>query len=252
MSEHRRSKRATPFTALVTMARTGALVGAIIAAGALADPAQAATVTIADGSLAGSVNAQNAEGVFTSLTSDFNIANGPLTFSGTLDPTSAGNGDYNFGMTVGTVYFLIHPGFGGGAFRYDPFDVNNGNRVSPFALTPNQSIGYTPDASATDFEIVLTDAGSGNFNVSVDITQGANASSISDFLLAASLFGTGGDVSSFGVMHNGIPVSGSSNGRGPLAYANVTAMTAVPLPATLPLFVFALAGFGYVARRRSA
>ena len=225
------------------------LGGAVLATAMLcvvtAKPVEAASATIADGTLANSANAQNAVGIFSALPAAFDIANGPLTFSGTLDVSNAGAGDYNIGLIIGTVYFLVHPGFGGGAFRYDTFNVNN-NLVSPFSLTSNINIGYTLDASPIDYSIVLTDAGSGNFGVSVDITQGASTSTITDFLLAATLFGTGGSVDSFGVMHNG-----TSPGRGPMDYSNVQATTAaVPLPASLAFLLLGL-GATFVAGRES-
>lgn len=223
------------------------LIASALCVVSLNTSAQAGTATLADGTLAASGNAQFGVGTFASLPSEFNIANGPLVFSGTLDPATAGTGDYNIGLTVGSVYFLIHPGFAGGAHRYDSFDVSN-DLNSPNSNTGNLNIGFTPDASATDFLITLTDAGSGNFNVAVEISQGSNVSSLADAVLASSLFGTGGGISRFGVMHIGIEPN-----RGPLEYSNVMAtMAPIPLPAALPLLLAALGGLGLAARRRTA
>ena len=211
--------------------------------------ANAATVTIVNGSLAESANAQTGVGIHTTLDASFDVNNGPLTFSGILDPspTSGINpGAYNLGMTVGNAYFLLHPFFPNGAFRYDSVNLTT-SLVTPGAFTSNISMGYTPNDTPLDFLVVLTSGGVGLIDFAVTINQGINSFNLSASL-SESVFGSGGQVSSFGVFHNG-----AGAGFGALGYSDVMAQTAVvPIPAAVWLFGSGLIGLIGMARRKKA
>jgi hypothetical protein len=217
---------------------------------ALVGPAQATLISLVDGTLAESTNAQTGVGIQQALSAEFNAVNGPMTFSGTVDPTQAGAGDYNIGMTVGNVYFLVHPGFTGtpgidqGAFRFN--NVNLGTSlVDPVSNGGNKNIGFTPDATAIDFEIVLNTVGS-NYSFDVSIQQGLS-SFMSTYSLAQSVFGAGGDIASFGAFH-----VGTSPSRGSLAYSGFTASVGVvPEPSIIALFGLGLLGLGFARRRKA-
>lgn len=221
------------------------LAFAMVAIGATS--AHATTVNLADGTLAESTGAQTGVGIQQALGSEFNAANGPMTFSGTIarsSGASVGGGAYNLGMTVGDIYFLVHPGYGGGAFRFDSVNLAT-SLVSPHSNGGNKSIGFTPDASDIDFKVVLTGVGS-NFSFDVSIIQTGVGSFMSTYVLAQNLFGTGGSITSFGAFHNG-----SGSGFGAVDYSNFTASVApVPLPAGLPMFLVALVGLGVASRFR--
>ena len=207
----------------------------------------ASTVTLADGTLTESTNAQTGVGIQQALGPEFNASNGPMTFSGTIARTpgsSTGGGLYNLGMTVGNVYFLVHPGFPNGAFRFDSVNLAT-SLVSPNSNGGNKSIGFTPDLSDIDFLVVLTGVGS-NFSFDVTINQTGVGSFSNTYTLAQSVFGTGGSIASFGAFHNGL-----GSGFGAVNYSNFTAsVAAVPLPAGLPMILVALFGLGIVARGR--
>jgi hypothetical protein len=151
-------------------------------------------------------------------------------------------------MTVGNVYFLVHPGYTGtlgidqGAFRFDSVNLAN-SLVSPGSNGGNKDIGFTPDATAIDFEIVLNTVGS-NYSFDVSIQQGVS-SFMSTYSLAQSVFGAGGDIASFGAFHNGFGA-----GLGEMDYSDFTA-SVVPEPSIIALFGLGLVGLDF-ARRRQA
>lgn len=211
--------------------------------------AHATTVTLADGSLAESANAQTGVGVQQALGAEFNKASGPMTFSGTLSRTAGsvlGGGSYNLGMTVGNVYFLVHPGYPNGAFRFDSVNLTT-SLVSPGSNGSNKSIGFTPDSSDIDFMVTLNAVGT-DYSFDVSINQTGVGSFSSTYTLAQSAFGTAGAISSFGAFHNG-----RGTGFGPISYSDFTASVApVPLPAGLPLMLIALGGLGMGSRRLRA
>lgn len=212
---------------------------------ALVGPAQATLISLVDGTLAESTNAQTGVGIQQALSAEFNAVNGPMTFSGTVDPTQAGVGDYNIGMTVGDVYFLVHPGSSGGAFRFDTVNLGT-SLVTPGSNGANKNIGFTPDATAIDFEIVLNTVGS-NYSFDVSIQQGLSLF-MSTYSLAQSVFGGGGNIASFGAFHVGT----SSPSRGSLAYSGFTASVGVvPEPSIIALFVLGLVGLGFARRRKA-
>ena len=227
--------------------KTRATFLAFVMAAIGATNAHATTVNLADGTLAESAGAQTGVGIQQALGSEFNAANGPMTFSGTLaraNGASLGGGAYNLGMTVGNVYFLVHPGFGGGAFRFDSVNLAT-SLVSPGSNGGNKGIGFTPDANDIDFEVVLTGVGS-NYSFDVSINQTGVGSFMNTYSLAQSVFGAGGSIASFGAFHNG-----AGSGFGAVDYSNFTAsVAAVPLPAGLSLFLLALGGLGVASRRR--
>lgn len=211
--------------------------------------AHATTISLADGTLAESAFAQTGVGIQQALGSEFNAANGPMTFSGTITRSrsaSIGGGAYNLGMTVGNVYFLVHPGFSGGGFRFDSVNLAT-SLVSPGSNIGNQNIGYTPTTDDIDFEVVLTGVGS-DYSFDVSINQAGVGSFTSTYTLAQSVFGSGGSIASFGAFHNGF-----GSGFGPVDYSDFTAsISAVPLPAGLPLLLAALGGLGFASRRRKS
>ena len=212
-----------------------------------AGAAQASTVTLTDGTLAESANAQTGVGIQQALGAEFNAASGPMTFSGTLSRSagaSLGGGVYNLGMTVGNVYFLVHPGYSGSAFRFDSVNLAT-SLVSPGSNGSNKNIGYTADSSDIDFEVILTASGA-NYSFDVSIEQTGVGSFSNTYTLAQSIFGAGGAISSFGAFHNGL-----GTGFGAIDYKDFTAsVAAVPLPAAFPLLLLAVGGLGAVSRRR--
>lgn len=227
--------------------KTRATFLAFVMAAIGATNAHATTVNLADGTLAQASTHPQGVGTTQALGAAFNAANGPMTFAGTLSRESnqvaLGGSRYNLGMTIGNVYVLLHPGCCGGAFRLNA--VNPTTSLVGNAHVGNQNIGYTPDFSDVSFAVLLTAMGV-NYSIDVSIVQASGASSMRNYTLAQSLFGTGGSISSFGALHNGLGV-----GYGTLGYSNFTAsVAAVPLPAGLSLFLLALGGLGVASRRR--
>ncbi|MEM8945451.1 MAG: PEP-CTERM sorting domain-containing protein [Planctomycetota bacterium] len=186
--------------------------------------AAGATIALPDGTLANDPNTTGTPGgvaISQTISPSFSLTDAPLLFSGTLDPSNQSNGDYGMGLTVGNLWFFFHPGFTNGAFRIQSNTVIE---------VGNQDMGFMPDDSPADFSIVLSDGGSGNFDATVTIAQGANTYSPAPFTLAASKFGPSGEIQSFGVQHNRFLPSAPSPTV--VNYSNVIA-TAVPEPSSL-------------------
>jgi hypothetical protein len=188
----------------------------------IAGVTSAAVTTIPDDVLAESAGAQTGVGTHVTLDASFDVENSPVTISGTLDPSPTSNigpGAYNLGMTIGNVYFLLHPYYAStpGAFRPDYVNLIS-SLVTPSGYgIGNISMGFIPDESPLYFLIVLTRNGPSIINSNVTISQGSNSFNQS-FDFHESVFGSGGLVSSFGVFHNG-----AGPGFGVLGYSNVMA-----------------------------
>ena len=206
-------------------------------------PQAMADIIIPDGVLANDPDSSGVSGgvsITQSISPSFDIADAPFAFSGTLDPSNASaNGDYGIGMTIGDLWFFFHPGFSNGAFR-----IQSDSLIE----VSNQDMGFAPTDAPVDFSIILSDAGSGNFGADVTITQGSNAYTPGTFVLAASKFGAGGSIDSFGVQHNRFLAAAPSPTT--LAYSGVTASMAVPEPSTLSIFALGVAGL-LLPRRRT-
>jgi len=231
----------------------------------------AAAATLSAGAQAASFVVQ------TPFPNPFNVA--PAAFTETFESYGVGTWDTSTVTNVGTFSPLSPPGTGSGStcgatnggscteLYLTDFDINGQGNITPTAglkaLQANDTFGMVWNVAARDgreFNDIFfgirdaADQGA-TFTVSLDSINGVATSLVSDLPMS-------------GLGNNGTMLLSLAIGSlvpGPVTSAQISlvssklndsftfdggAITAVPLPAALPLFLSALAGFGFMSTSR--
>lgn len=211
----------------MTMIKT--MLAATVATAAIAATAQAATTT----------NTQVLQGSGQVVATDLNG----------IEPNSSVY-QFNWSATAFTAFaeFDVDSGF---ELTFDDYRPNEGNsNVSAFTFDRLDEIGGVAERFTTQTNFcddAASPVGGTCDLITSDSNSGGNADDAlhpaSAVTVLSTVFGAGSY--RLGFYDSGDPFQGS-------ATFNVGSVSAVPVPAALPLFLTALAGLGFVSRRRAA